>query len=132
MNSRSAASRRYLSRMTPTMALYVVLLFGSIWMLRTQNPEGAARYLIAVAPALPVSATVLWVGRYLAEETDEFLRSVVVQSILWGTALVLVGTTIWGFLEENGGLPHIPMFWIYPLFCAGMVPAQMFLARKYQ
>lgn len=132
MSAQSAAKRRYMSRMTPTMVVYVVVLFASIWLLQREMADGVLRYLVAAAPALPVCATVLWVGRYLAEETDEFLRAVTVQSILWGTALVLVATTIWGFLEENAAAPHIPMFWIYPLFCAGMVPAQLILARKYQ
>lgn len=128
----SPAARRYMGLMGPTMALYVVVLLASIWALTTQALEGALRYAVAVAPALPISATVVLVGRYLAQETDEFLRSVVVQSILWGTALVLIATTIWGFLEETADAPHIPLYWVYPLFCAGMVPAAMVLTRKYQ
>lgn len=129
---RSAAARRYMGLMGPVMALYVVVLLASIWALSTQGLEGPIKYLVAIAPALPISATVVLVGRYLAEETDEFLRSVVVQSILWGTALVLIATTLWGFLEETAGAPHIPLYWVYPLFCAGMVPAAMVLTRKYQ
>lgn len=125
-------ARRYIRRIAPTMALYVVVLFASIWVLSTQTLAAPLRYLAALAPALPVSATVLWVARYLIEETDEFLRAVTVQAILWGTALVLVATTVWGFLEEGADAPHLPLYWVYPLFCAGMVPAQIYLARKYQ
>jgi small-conductance mechanosensitive channel len=59
----------------------------------------AATYgIIALIGAAPILMTVLVIGRYLAKETDEYLRSVVVQSVLWGSGLILILDTVLGYL----------------------------------
>jgi hypothetical protein len=38
------------------------------------------------------------IARYLTGETDEYLRSLVVRSILWGFGVVMIADTIIGYL----------------------------------
>ena len=57
-------------------------------------------YLLAVLPALPLVGSLVIVGLYIAEESDEFERSILVQSMLWGLGGALSVSTVWGFLSD--------------------------------
>lgn len=129
---RSPAARRYVARFIPAMLLYVVVLFGSIWTLRHLAPTGPLLWLLAVAPALPIVAAIVVMGLYLLEETDEFLRATLAQSMLWGIGVTMTVCTVWGFLENADLAPHLPLFLVFPLFCAAFGLAQPFVTRRYR
>lgn len=129
----SVANRRYAKRLTVSMIVYAALLIGSVWVLRNTPPApGALRYALALAPSLPLLATLWAMGAYLAEETDEFKRAILARSMLWGLGITLAFTTIWGFLEEFAEVAHFPLYLVFPVFCAGMGVAQRFVRRSYQ
>jgi uncharacterized YccA/Bax inhibitor family protein len=130
--AKSAATRRYLARFFPAMLTYVLVLFGSIWAIRHLHPEGPLLWLVAVAPAAPIIAAIAAMGLYMVEETDEFLRAVLAQSMLWGMGITMALTTVWGFLENAGLLPHPPLYLIFPLFCFSFGVAQPFISRRYR
>src|SRR5258708_28733076 len=94
------ARRRYVYRLAPTMAIYLVFLFIAQWSFHHLHPTGFIVYVLAVLPALPLIASLVIVGLYIAEESDEFERSILVQSMLLGFGVTLAVTTLWGFLEQ--------------------------------
>ena len=106
------AQRRYLYRFIPTMGLYVILVFLVTWLFRHHHPtpSGLAAYVLAALPALPIIAVLVIVGIYIAEETDEFERSIFIQSQLWGIGGTLAITTFWGFLEVYLPVQHFPVY----------------------
>jgi len=57
------------------------------------------------------------VGLYLAEEKDEFQRTVLIQSMLWGMGATLAVTSVWGFLENFVQVAHFDLYLVFPLFC---------------
>ena len=127
------ASARYRRRFTFSMIAYATLLIASVWVLKNTPPApGLWRYVLALAPALPLLATIWAMGAYLVEETDEFRRAILAQAMLWGLGVTLAFTTVWGFLEENADVPHFPLYLVFPVFCAGMGLAQIFVRRSYQ
>ncbi|RYE84515.1 MAG: hypothetical protein EOP19_11385 [Hyphomicrobiales bacterium] len=128
----SPAVRRYMRRFIPSMLLYVAVLVGSIFAIKRLHPEGPLLWLLAVAPALPILAVIAVMGRYVVEETDEFLRMMAVQAMLWGIGITLAAATVWGFLENADLVPHVSSFLIFPLFCAAMGLSQPFLWRRYR
>jgi hypothetical protein len=130
--AKSAAARRYLARFFPAILAYVVVLFGSLWIIRSLHPEGPLLWLVAVAPAVPIIAAIAAMGLYMVEETDEFLRAILAQSMLWGIGVTMALCTIWGFLENAGLLPHPPLYLIFPLFCGSFGLAQPFVSRRYR
>jgi hypothetical protein len=80
-------------------------------------------YLIAILPAIPVAGIVFVAGRYLARETDEFIRALVVQSLLWGLGLTFVADTyLGGLLAHPGVFRLIPILNI-DLFCVSAMVA---------
>ncbi len=114
---KNPAVRRYLYRFLVTMLLYVLLLVVSIWVFVHFHPTGLIAYLLAVLPALPIIGMLTVFGLYLAEEKDEFQRSVFIQSMLWSTGATLASTTVWGFLENFVHVRHVGLFLIFPLYC---------------
>jgi len=128
----SKAGRRYIYRLAPTMALYIFFLFIAKWAFGHLHPTGIAVYFLAILPALPLVGTLAVVGLYIAEESDEFERSVTVQSMLWGLAGALSLSTVWGFLEEFASAPHIASFYVYVVFWIVMGLSTPFIRMRYR
>jgi hypothetical protein len=128
----SKAGRRYIYRLAPTMALYLLFLFIAQWTFHHLHPTGLIVYPLAVLPALPLVGTLAIVGLYIAEESDEFERSIVVQSILWGLGGALSVSTIWGFLQDFANAPHVSTFYIYVFFWIFMGISQPLIRLRYQ
>ena len=129
----SPAVSRYRKRFTATMILYALLLMGSVWILKNAPPaEGPLRYILALAPSLPLLGTIWAMGAYLYEEPDEFKRAILAQSMLWGLGLTLAFTTTWGFLEEFAGVARFPLYLVFPVFCGAMGVSSFFARRRYQ
>jgi hypothetical protein len=114
------------------MALYLLFLFLSQWTFHHLHPTGLIVYLLAVLPALPLIGSLAIVGLYIAEESDEFERSIIVQSMLWGLGGALSVSTIWGFLEDFAKAPHISTFYVYVFFWIFMGISQPFIRMRYR
>ncbi len=126
------AGRRYVNRLAPTMGVYLLFLFIAQWTFHHRHPTGFVVYLLAVLPALPLIGSLVVVGLYIAEESDEFERSVLIQSMLWGFGGTFAVSTVWGFLEEFANAPHLSIFYVYVLFWIFMAISQPFIRRRYQ
>lgn len=95
----NAAKRRYQYRFWPIMVAYVAAVVGVTWLFNNQPPEGPIKFALAVLPALPIVGILWAIGRYLIEETDEFVRMQQVVALLIAMGLTLSFCAIWGFLE---------------------------------
>jgi hypothetical protein len=128
--TRSVAQRRYMRRVWPTWLIYVVVLLGSKWLLESQ-PSGVLKYLIAIAPALPLVTVIVLVGQLMYSKEDEFQRALWAEAMLWGAAITMAATTLWGFLEIAGA-PPIRLYWVFPFFTGAALACVPFLSRKYE
>jgi hypothetical protein len=131
-NTASPAGRRYIKRFMPVTVIYVALVLGVSWAFNTMELTGPVAWALAAAPALPLLGMIWAMGMYLREETDEFQRSVLIESILWGLGLTMAGLSVWGFLEIYVDAPKLPTFLAFPLFCGAMGIAQPFVRRRYR
>lgn len=128
---RAESRHRYLKRVWPTWVVYVVVLVVSKAVLERAELSGVAAYLVAVAPAMPLAVVVVLVGQLMYGKEDEFQRALWTEALLWGTAITLIATTTWGFLEIAGA-PSIRLYWVFPFFTAAALCSVPFLARKYE
>ena len=128
----SPAMSRYLGRFMPTMAGYVVVLLACVFAIDAWRPTGPLLWALAIAPALPMIGIIVVMGLYLVEETDEFQRTILVQSLLWGIGITLAVASVWGFLENEHLVPHLPSFLWFPFFCGAMGLAQPFVRWSYR
>lgn len=85
------------------------------------HPGKAIVYLLSFLPAFPVVGMVWVIGRYLSRETDEFVRMLSTNALLWALGVTMVVDTVLGALNQYNFLPgllpvlNIEMFWITAL-----------------
>jgi hypothetical protein len=127
MAKHNPAQRRYLRRFFPAMTAYVVILFACTWAAKQYDPQGPALFLLSLLPALPLLAVIAVMGLYLTEETDEFIRARLVTAMIGGIGITLAVTTVWGFLEHGGVVPHFETFLAFPLWCGSFGVVQCLL-----
>ena len=100
--------------------VYVVLLLGVSLYFKTSDPSGVVAIAAAILPALPIVGMFFAIGRFLVEEQDEYLRTLLVRQTLWATAFALSIATVWGFLESFGVVGHIEAFYVAVLWFGGL------------
>lgn len=121
------ANRRYLKRFLPSMTAYMVLLIGSNIVINRYDPRGAALLALAILPALPILAVIWAMGMAVIEQPDEYVRMKLIKAMLIGTAIMLAVLTVWSFLEDTGLVPAKPTHLAFPLWCVGLLIAQIWL-----
>ena len=118
--AKTLAHRRYVKRVLIAMVGYVATLFLAEILIDDRGLTGPLAWLVALLPWLCV-ASVFWaIGRLLIEETDEYLRTLLVRQMLVATGLTMVVATIYGFLENYGLVGHVDAFYLTILFFAGL------------
>ena len=128
----SKPAKLYIARFIPLMIAYVAILFTVDWLFRDHPPTGWLRYPLAAAPGLPVVGVIWAMGALLATEPDEFERSMLVQSMLWGIGVTLSITTVWGFMENFAAAPHLDLYLVFPLFMIAFGLAQPLVRGRYR
>jgi len=116
----SAASRRYNTRVIWISLLYAVLLIAVVYAFNHHWLSGAGAWVGAILPALAIIGIFVAIGLYLVEETDEYLRMLLVRQTLWASGFALSVATIWGFLESFDLVGHIPVYWVSVLWFLGL------------
>jgi len=119
-NCSNAAQRAYFRRAVPLIGAYVAALCVAIGLHERIAPTGPLAVALAILPALPLIGMIWAMGRLLVEEQDEYLRSLHVRQFMIATGFMLVVTCIWGFLETFALVPHVPMYWAFIIWCAGL------------
>ena len=114
------AQRRYVVRVAVSMAAYLITLALAIRLVRDGTLVGPLAWTLAFLPGLSVAGVFWAVGRLLIEETDEFVRMLLVRQVLIATAITLSAATVYGFLENFGLVGHIDAFYIAILWFVGL------------
>ncbi len=124
MGCNSVAGKRYRRRVLVAMSLYVVILFSCIELVKVFVLHGWMLYAVAILPALPVIAVLVSLGRYLQEETDEYLRMLTVRSLLLASGLLLVTIVVNDFLRTIAHRGALDPFVCFIVFFASFGLAQ--------
>ncbi len=106
------AARRHNRRVLWAAVAYALTLIPIVYVVRHGLVAGPGRMALAVIPALPLVAMFASYARYLSEETDEYIRALVVRQILAATTIAMVCAVVWGFLTDLGGAPPLATYWI--------------------
>jgi drug/metabolite transporter (DMT)-like permease len=120
MPARNPAQRRYNHRVLGLSLAYAGALIGVSFVFRGDPPAGPVAWALALLPALPLVGIFLAMGRYLVEEGDEYLRSVMVRQSLIATGFMLIVTTCWGFLQSFDQVPRVDFYWAAIVWFAGL------------
>jgi len=116
----SPAWKRYNMRMIWLSLLYAIFLIAAVYGFKHQLFSGAAAYVAAILPALPIIGIFAAMGRYLIEEQDEYVRSLMVRQTLWASGFTLSLATIWGFLDNFALVGHVDGYWVVVVWYFGL------------
>ncbi len=124
----SAAARRYTLRMFCFAVAYVAVILAVGWTYHHhQMPDGALRYAIAAAPALPILGVIWAMQRFVDEETDEYQRMLQARIQAMATGVTLALCTAWGFLEVYADVPKVGMMYVFMIYVLALIPCQMWV-----
>ncbi|MBB5984137.1 hypothetical protein [Sphingobium lignivorans] len=123
--STNIAYRRYLRRMVPISLAYVASVALATRLIPDDAPADTVTILIALVPGLAVFGWIWAMARLLIELDDEYLRLLEVRKFLVATGVTLAGTSIWGMVELYADVPRLPVFFVFPLWCVGLVIGQI-------
>ena len=108
---------------------YPLLLFGSIWLLRSY-PEAAWRPLAALLPVIPVLFGLRAFLRFL-NQMDELQRRVQLNAIAFAAGATAILAITVGFLE-NADVPQPSLFWVFPTMIVLWGVATAVINRRYR
>ncbi len=97
----------------------------SIW--NAYEVDRVTAFALALLPTLPTFYMIWAMGRYLVEETDEYLRYRTVRAAIMSLGGVLAIGIFWGFLEMFELVPHIWAWWVLPVWAIGLGLAQLWM-----
>ena len=120
-----AAYRRYLRRFWPATGAYVLAIALATWLIPDGAQADALTVAIALLPGLGIVAMIWAMARLLIELDDEYLKLLEVRKALAATGMVLAVASVWGILELYTDVPRLPVFFIFPLWCGGLVVGQL-------
>lgn len=125
----SQAKRRYFKIFVPSMAIYLVSMFG----ISFYEKQGDIPQIVLYALCLvPVGALLGWMWaqwRYV-NELDEYLKMIQIKGILFGLAVVLAISASWGMMELLADVPRLKIFHVITIFCFSAGPATGFLTYR--
>ncbi len=120
------ALSRYRRRTITALIAYALTIVAVVIAFREFAPQGAFAVILALLPALPIIGAILAIGRYLVEESDEYLRLILTRRILFTTAFTVSVITALGFLEAFQQVTLFPLYWIAVMWFAGLGVATLF------
>ena len=120
MRAGKSAYRVYLRRMAVAAVLYVAASFIAVKLLHHNTPVSPLAVSLALLPGLAVLLMLYAIGRLLIDLDDEFLRMLEVRKALIATGVTLATSSVWGLLELLTMVPKLEVFWVFPIWCAGL------------
>ena len=109
------ANRKYKVELFAALALYLIVLFGSITFAKPMA-EGAARTILLLSPTIPLMLAVWAIARHM-RRLDEFMRLRSLESLAIAAAVTAALSFSYGFLE-GAGFPKLSMFWVWSVMGA--------------
>ena len=122
---RNPAYRRYLRRMVPITIAYIAGVWLASALVANRAPLSALAIALALLPGIAVVWWIWAIGRLLVELDDEYLRLLEVRKVIIATGTTLAVTSVWGLLELYTGVPKLPLFYVFPLWCLGLLIGQI-------
>lgn len=107
----------FLTQFSPTDPLTKAFPFLSALVIRPGHGPLWAMVVVMVVMVFPVLLAVFVAARYLTQEPDEFIRSMVMRALLWGLACTMATDAIASVMMAANGSP----------FPIGLINADVFV-----
>jgi len=101
--------------------VYALLVFLSAWCVKHHVPDGSFwLYFWSLMPTLPLIGIVARLAKYLNDETDEYQRLMMMQSLLIGTAALVITLLVNDFMRAFAKANPLEPFVAFVIFSAAM------------
>jgi hypothetical protein len=121
MAQRHPARRRYRKRTLLGAAAYVATTAIATRFIPDDAPPSAGPIALAIIASAGALVWIWATARFLVEIDDEYVRMLQVRSILVATGVTLGVTNMWGMVELFTTAPRLPVFFVFPIWCLGMI-----------
>ena len=129
--NRKQAHGRYLRDMFIASSLYVGVVFAAALISRNLHPPQWVLIVLALLSQAPVLLMLRAYTVYL-NTMDEFQRRLQTDSVVIAAGVTVFGSFSYGFLEDFANLPHVSMFWVFPVFCMTFGVAHVVIRWRYK
>jgi ABC-type cobalamin transport system permease subunit len=127
---RTGLSKKFYLQFAVAIAVYSMVLVGSIYWLKLGHPASPWKWLIAVMPVFPAILIPAAVVRFF-RDLDEFQQKVQLEGLAFGFTGAAVLTLAFGFLE-NAGMPRLSWVWVWPVMSVCWVAGILFAIARYK
>ena len=121
MAERHPARRRYRRRTMLAAVAYVATTAVATRFIPDDAPPSAGPIALAIVASAGALVWIWATARFLVEIGDEYVRMLQVRSILIATGVTLGVTNTWGLIELFTTAPRLPVFFVMPIWCLGMI-----------
>ena len=121
MAQRHPARSRYRKRTLIGAAAYVATTAVATRFIPDDAPPSAGPIALAIIASAGALVWIWATARFLVEIDDEYVRMLQVRSILVATGVTLGVTNMWGMVELFTTAPRLPVFFVFPIWCLGMI-----------
>jgi hypothetical protein len=128
-NLTTLAAQRYYWQFGTSMALYVAILFASIWTIKHFHLTGGVEVAVVMLPVIPIALVFVAFVRFF-QGTDELERQINMESLALAAGLTALLAITYYFLEGIG-LPRISMLWPFLSVMLIWGISKRFVSRKY-
>ena len=122
--------KQYLIELSSTLAVYIVMLVGSIELLTHTDVARPWRDVVALSPMIPAAA-MAWIILRELRRMDELQRRIQLEALGFSFAGTAILTFSYGFLEGLG-YPRLSMFTVWPILAVLWVVGLVLARRRYQ
>ena len=123
----SPLQRRSLAKFGILMLLAVVMLAVAYWSAEHHTVSKSLAMVLDLLPAFPIMMMIRVVSQYLTRETDEFIRLLVMRSLLWGIGTTMVADIVLAAVASDPRALHFSVVFNIDVF---MVTAMIALSLQ--
>lgn len=124
--NRGEAQRNYIKRVAVFTSLYLASFAALTFMDQLGDLPTAVRFALGILPGLAITGFFWAIGRLIIEETDEFMRMLIVRQTLVASALAMSAASVWGMLESADLVPHVDAYWYAVIWFGGLALGALF------
>jgi hypothetical protein len=136
MKTMRHVQKRYLREFWPAIAAYVIVLFGSVWLLRNHGDSlgMAARSALSLLPMLPIALVSRAIVRVI-RDSDELerridLEAAAVAGLAVGLSFFSLGLLASGKVIVLEG--SAVAIWVFPALCGTYGIAKVWASRRFR
>ena len=128
----SSLQRRSLARFGSLMVLAVVALSVAHGAAERGAVSKSLVMVLDLLPVVPIVAMILVVSQYLTRETDEFIRLLVMRSLLWGIGTTMVADIVLSAVAHDPRALHFAVVYNIDVFTVTAMIALSVQLRRAQ